>query len=87
MRLCIDSSRIESFDPVNDYLDHLPQWDGRDHIAALAARVPTQYRDWPQLFRRWFLGMVAQARGMSPDHGNSLVPLLIGAQGTGKSTF
>ena len=24
---------------------------------------------------------------MSPDHGNSLVPMLIGAQGTGKSTF
>ena len=24
MRLCIDSSRVESFDPVKDYLDHLP---------------------------------------------------------------
>ena len=87
MKLCIDSSRVESFDPVADYLDHLPQWDGRDHIADLAARVPTQYAEWPVLFRRWLLAMVAQARGMSPDHGNSLVPLLIGAQGTGKSTF
>ena len=87
MRLCIDSSRVESFDPVNDYLDHLPVWDGRDHIAELSARVPTAYEAWPQLFRRWLLAMVAQARGMSPDHGNSLVPLLIGAQGTGKSTF
>ena len=44
MRLCIDSSRIESFDPVNDYLDHLPQWDGCDHIAALAARAQTSTR-------------------------------------------
>ena len=87
MRLCIDSSRVEAFDPVADYLGHLPQWDGRDHIAALADRVPTAYAEWPRLFRRWLLAMVAQARGMSPDHGNSLVPLLIGAQGTGKSTF
>ncbi len=31
--------------------------------------------------------MVAQARGLSADHGNSLVPLLIGDQGTGKSIF
>ncbi|MBQ9356060.1 MAG: hypothetical protein IJT98_02045 [Prevotella sp.] len=87
MRLCIDASRVESFDPVADSLDHLPRWDGRDHIAALAARVPTHYGDWPRLFRRWLLAMVAQARGLSQDHGNSLVPLLIGAQGTGKSTF
>ena len=87
MKLCIDSSRVDSFDPVNDYLGHLPRWDGHDHIAELAARVPTQYEGWPMLFRRWLLAMVAQARGMSQDHGNSLVPMLIGAQGTGKSTF
>ena len=87
MRLCIDSSHVENFDPVANDLEHLPAWDGRDHIAALAARVPTQYQEWPRLFRRWLLAMVAQVHGMSTDHGNSLVPLLIGAQGTGKSTF
>ncbi|MBQ9187621.1 MAG: hypothetical protein IJ144_07360 [Prevotella sp.] len=87
MRLCVDSSRVESFNPVEDYLSRLPRWDGRDHIGELAARVPTRYEAWPHLFRRWLLAMVAQARGLSPDHGNSLVPLLIGAQGTGKTTF
>ena len=87
MKLCIDSTRVESFNPVDDYLSHLPRWDGRDHIGALAARVPTAYAEWPRLFRRWLLAMVAQARGLSADHGNSLVPLLIGDQGTGKSTF
>ena len=88
MRLCIDSTRVESFDPVNDYLNSLPAWDRQhDYIADLAARVPTKYEQWPRLFRRWLLAMVAQVRGMSPDHGNSLVPLIIGKQGTGKSTF
>ena len=24
----IESPRIEKYDPVNDWLDHLPQWDG-----------------------------------------------------------
>ena len=87
MRLCVDSAHVEDYNPVADYLDHLPQWDGHDHISDLAARVPTDYQDWPRLFRRWLLAMVAQVRGMSQDHGNSIVPMLIGAQGTGKSTF
>ena len=28
----IDSPRIKMYDPVNDWLDHLPRWDGRDRI-------------------------------------------------------
>lgn len=31
--------------------------------------------------------MVAQWRRLSTTHGNSLSPLLVGEQGTGKSTF
>ncbi|MBQ9357693.1 MAG: hypothetical protein IJT98_10465 [Prevotella sp.] len=42
---------------------------------------------WLHLFRRWPLAKVSQARGLSQDHGNSIVPMLIGAQATGKSTF
>lgn len=87
MKLLLDSDFVEDFNPVADFLDRCPQWDGCDHIAALAARVPTAYGQWPTLFRRWLLAMVAQARGMSRDHGNALVPLLIGPQGTHKSTF
>ncbi len=87
MRLCIDSAHVQGYDPVADYLEHLPAWDGHDHIGDLAARVPTEYRQWSRLFHRWLLAMVAQVRGMSQDHGNSIVPLLIGRQGTGKSTF
>jgi hypothetical protein len=39
------------------------------------------------LFRRWLLAAVAQWLEMSRDHGNALVPMLIGGQGTHKSTF
>ena len=87
MKLLLESDFVEDFNPVADFLTRCPQWDGRDHISALAARVPTAYGQWPTLFRRWLLAMVAQARGMSRDHGNALVPLLIGPQGTHKSTF
>lgn len=83
----IDSTRIEKYDPVNDYLDHLPRWDGRDRIGPLAARVPTSQPHWELYFRTWLLGMVAHWMGRSSLTGNALVPLLIGRQGCGKSSF
>ena len=83
----IDSTRIEKYDPVNDWLERLPRWDSRDRIADLAARVPTNQPHWQHYFRTWLLGMVAHWMGRSSLTGNALVPLLIGRQGCGKSSF
>ena len=83
----IDSTRIDKYDPVNDWLDRLPRWDGRDRISELAARVPTSQPHWEHYFRTWLLGMVAHWMGRSSLTGNALVPLLIGRQGCGKSSF
>ncbi len=83
----IDSTRIEKYDPVNDWLDGLPRWDGEDRIAPLAARVPTSQPHWGRYFRIWMLGMVAHWMGRSTLTGNALVPLLIGRQGCGKTSF
>ena len=84
----IDSTRIEQYDPVNTWLDKLPEWDGHDYIADLAARVPTEQPHWEKYLKMWLTGMVAQWR--ESDHqltGNALVPLLIGRQGCGKTRF
>ena len=83
----IDSTRIAKYDPINDWLDRLPRWDGRDRITPLAERVPTDQPHWQQYFRTWLLGMVAHWMGRSNLTGNALVPLLIGRQGCGKSSF
>ena len=84
----IDSTRIEQYDPVNTWLDHLPEWDGHDHIADLAARVPTTQPHWPKYLRYWLTGMVAQWRESDKQlTGNALTPLLIGSQGCGKTRF
>ena len=40
-----------------------------------------------RLFHRWMLTMVAQWMNLSRDYGNAVVPMLIGGQGTRKSTF
>ena len=87
IRRYVNSDDIELYDPVNDYLESLPAWDGRDRIGELASRVPTSYKEWPQMFRLWLRSMVAMWRGKNQLSGNALVPLLIGAQGCGKSSF
>ena len=84
----IDSTRIEQYDPVNTWLDHLSAWDGHDYIAELAARVPTSQPHWPKYLKFWLTGMVAQWRESDKQlTGNALTPLLIGRQGCGKTRF
>ena len=84
----IDSTRIEQYDPVNTWLDGLPEWDGHDYIADLAKRVPTEQPHWEKYLKFWLIGMVAQWRESDKQlTGNALTPLLIGRQGCGKTRF
>ena len=83
----VNSTLVDGYNPIADYLAALPRWDGRDRLAAFAARVPTSTPEWMQLFAVWMRSMVAHWMGLDRLHGNSLVPLLIGGQGCGKSLF
>lgn len=87
IELYVRSAIVVDYNPIEDYLSRCPKWDGTDHIRQLARRVPCNTEHWPDWFHRWMLGMVAQWQQLSRDYGNSLVPLLIGNQGTHKSTF
>ncbi len=83
----VNSALVDTFNPIADYLASLPRWDGSDRLSAFAARVPTSAPQWTQLFAVWMRSMVAHWMGLDRQHGNSLVPLLIGEQGCGKSSF
>ena len=87
IRRYVNSDDIERYDPMNDFLEHLPQWDGRDRVTPLALRIPTQWQEFPHLFNIWMRSMVAMWLGKGQLTGNALVPLLIGRQGCGKSSF
>lgn len=87
VRRFIFSTRTPHFNPLEAYLRNLPQWDGTDRIRALAGTLPAKNENWQDRFYIWFLGMVAQWRQMDRMHGNSVVPLLVGPQGCGKSTW
>ena len=88
VELYVRSALVPLYNPVTDYLGHCGAWDGEtDYIRQMAQRVPTRNDAWPDHFHRWFLGMVAQWMNLSRDFGNAVVPILIGGQGTHKSTF
>ena len=88
VELYLRSSLIPDYSPVLDYLGNCGTWDGQtDHIRNLARRVPTSFERWPDYFHSWVLAMVAQWLNLSSEFGNAVVPMLIGAQGTHKSTF
>lgn len=83
----IESNYTPRYNPIDEYIDYLPKWDGKDRIDQLAAMVPTDNANWTRLFRRWFLCMVAHWMDIDAEHGNNTAPILIGKQGFRKSTF
>ena len=83
----LDSTLVPKYYPLADFLDHLPSWDGRDRVEELARCVKTANPHWPAQFHVWMLSMVAQWTGKNRQHGNAIVPVLIGPQGSGKTTF
>ena len=84
----IDSNLIPRYYPMEDFICHLPAWNGKhDYVGELARRVKTDNPFWEDDFHKWMLSMVAQWLGKNRQHGNSIVPLLIGPQGSGKTTF
>lgn len=83
----VHSSHIPIYNPIEDYINSLPAWDGKDHLALLAAMVPNDNPHWTRLFSRWFLSMVAHWMKADMQYANATAPILIGKQGYRKSTF
>ena len=83
----IESDEVEEFNPIGDYLDRLPRWDGQNHVARLFSRLPGGSSEQLGFLAIWLRSMVAHWLQMDTIHGNECVPTLIGAQGCGKSTF
>ena len=83
----IKSDAVPLFDPIREYLEHLPQWDGKNHVAALFGRIPGLTSEQLGWLATWLRSAVAHWLQMDMLHGNEAVPVLIGNQGCGKSTF
>ena len=36
----VRSEEVPEFDPIREYLENLPEWDGKNHVAELFGRIP-----------------------------------------------
>ncbi len=87
IKLYVGSEEVPVFNPIADYLEHLPQWDGHNYVADLFSRLPGISSEQTAFLTIWIRSMVAHWLQMDMLHGNECVPTLIGAQGCGKTTF
>ena len=83
----INSEDVCQYDPINDFLNSLPKWDGQNHVAKLFSRIPGITSEQLYFLSIWLRSAVAHWRQMDTLHGNECVPTLIGSQGCGKTTF
>ena len=83
----IESDVIHDFDPIKDYLEHLPAWDGRNYVAELFGRIPGITSEQLGWCATWLRSSVAHWLHLDMLHGNEVTPVFIGQQGCGKSTF
>lgn len=83
----IHSMAVSDYNPIANYLNGIGEWDGEDHVSSLFNRLPGVSDEMKGYLRIWLRSMVAHWLQMDTQHGNECVPVLIGEQGCGKSTF
>ena len=87
IKMYVQSEEVPVFNPVAEFFDSLPQWDGKNHVAAVFSRIPGLSTEQHSFLAIWIRSMVAHWLQMDTLHGNECVPTLIGEQGCGKTTF
>ena len=81
------STEVKEYHPFRQYMEWLPEWDGKDRVSDLARRVSSEPL-WVEGFHRWMLALASQWMGSDRMHANSLAPILVSErQGCQKSTF
>lgn len=90
----LNSKLTIEFNPLKNYIKQLPEWDGKtDHIGLLADTVKiksininnvSQQDLWRPYLEKWLVASVATSTGRGINH---LCLILVGNQGTGKTSW
>ena len=82
------SDYAETYNPFEEYIQSIPEWDGKtDYIARLASSVTVESDadEWCEVFRKWFVGFIAAI--FNTEEVNHEILVFIGEQGKYKSTW
>ena len=69
----VNSEDVIPYNPIQEYLNDLPQWDGQNHVAALFNRIPGITSEQLSFLSVWFRSAVAHWLQMDHLHGNECV--------------
>ena len=86
----IESDFVPDFHPFRFYLEHLPPWNGEDHILAMSVTVSVkggveEQMLFAEYLKKWLVGMVAG--WVDAEVVNNVILVLIGEQGSYKTTW
>ena len=87
----IESDFVPDYHPFRYYLENLPEWDGEtDYILGMSVSVQVKGDVEEQILfatylKKWLVGMVAS--WIDPDVVNNVILVLIGKQGSYKTTW
>jgi hypothetical protein len=56
------SKEVKEYHPFRQYMEWLPEWDGKDRVSDLARRVSSEPL-WVEGFHRWMLALASQWMG------------------------
>lgn len=86
LKVVLYSGFATRYNPYEEYLHNLPEWDGYDYIQELVDKVPFRHPSRAYFYlTRWLTGLVASA--LNDEVVNQHMLVLVGAQGIGKTTF
>lgn len=89
----LNSKLTHEFNPLKDYIENLPPYDGGDYIEELARTIKVAdiktddvslRKLWEPYLKKWLVASIASATGRGVNH---LCLILVGGQGVGKTTW
>lgn len=82
----LNSDSTPIYNPLLDYFNNLPQYDGHDYIEELSGLIKTSDNDyWKWCFKKWIVALVASI--IDDKIINHAVLIFQGGQGIGKTTW
>lgn len=69
IKMYVDSDEVPKFDPIAEYLNSLPKWDGHNHVADLFCRIPGISTEQLSFLAIWIRSVVAHWLQMDTLHG------------------
>ncbi|MCK5443304.1 MAG: virulence-associated E family protein [Maribacter sp.] len=87
LEILIRSEWIPKYNPIREYFESLPKWDGQDHILKLASYVPTYEKEaFNYHFKKWLVRTIKCALETNYFNKQAFV-LSHQGQNSGKSTW